>query len=42
MLLDYEKNVIDLVNCLSKINDKQALKINPKGMVDNNGQYVEY
>ena len=42
MFPDNEKNLMELVSYLSGIDDQKELKINSKGMMNNNDEYVEF
>ena len=42
MFPDNEKNLMELVSYLSGIDSEKELKINHKGMMNNNDEYVEF
>lgn len=42
MCLDNADRIVELIKFLLSIDDEKELKIHPKGMIDNNGEYIEF
>lgn len=42
MFADSEKNLMELVSYLSGIDSEKELKINHKGMINNNDELIEF